>query len=749
MSDGSVIIDTLIDTKGFGKGVSNMQTQFAKIGGAVKKVGFAIASAFSVQQIVNFAKEAIELGSDLQEVQNVVDVTFGEMSSQIDAFAKNAIKQFGLSELAAKQYTSTLGAILKSSGFSTAQSLEMSKTLAGLTGDIASFYNLSSEDAFNKIRAGITGETEPLKQLGINLSEANLEAYALSQGLSKTYAAMSQQEKMLLRYNYILHVTADAQGDFARTSSGWANQTRILSEQFNSLKATIGQGLINALTPVLQVINTIISGLQAMANAFRQFTALLFGDAGGGKAAENAENMAGSYDDAADSAEQMAAATGAAGKAAKKYLTGLDELNTYTSNSGGGGGGGGGGALGSDLLADLDLSGGLIDTSEITEKISSFAKELVDAIKAGDWKSVGAMFSEKINGAIGSIDTEKLGNDLSNVITSIFDTGTGFFDGLDGKEISKKIYKFFKGIKWGDIIRSIIEFIGSVVDLGEEIIAGIFEPMVDDLEEWFEDTFTENGELTAESFLEGLRITFSGMSSWFDKNIIKPFDKEFGRLIVLAGVAGNRTSGGLLNSLSDLPGKAGRIFADLRDRLTNEAGQLDISLSDIWAVIKKGAVTGLSDIPSKIAGIFNQIADLLRAPINNVIRFINTLLFKITYGINQMIYKVNSAIPSGLRSSLGLSIPLVNLYQIPYLAKGAVIPPNAPFTAVLGDQRNGRNLEAPESLIRQIIREEMGGGNGGDYRFVAQINRRTLFDETIAEAKLRQSTTGKNPFDLA
>lgn len=306
----------------------------ARIGNAFKKVGKVVAVAVSVAAIVNFSKSCIELGSNLAEVQNVVDVTFGSMSEDINEFSKNAIRQFGLNETSAKRYSSTMGAMLKSMGLTSDAVLDMSKNLTGLAGDIASFYNLSADEAFAKIRSGISGETEPLKQLGINLSVANLEAYALSQGMTKAYSAMNQAEQATLRYNYLLSVTKDAQGDFARTSDSWANQTKILAESFNSLKASIGQGLINVFTPVIRIINIFISRLAVAAQAFQMFTEKIFGTSGspssGGLpgqialAAAGTDNMASAMSDTADAAER-----------ANGSLAGFDRLNNRTSGSSG------------------------------------------------------------------------------------------------------------------------------------------------------------------------------------------------------------------------------------------------------------------------------------------------------------------------------------------------------------------------------------------------------------------------------
>lgn len=218
------------------------------------KIAKAIGSAFVTKQIIEFGKAAIGVASDLSEVQNVVDTTFGtEGAIRINEWARNAAEAFGESELQAKQFTSTLGAMFKSMGVGQADLEEMSMSLAGLAGDMASFYNLDPTEAFEKLRSGISGETEPLKQLGINMSVANLEAFALSEGITTAYNSMTQAEQATLRYQYIMSATADAQGDFADTSDSLANQQRILQLEIQTLAAEIGQDLM----PIAQEILTI------------------------------------------------------------------------------------------------------------------------------------------------------------------------------------------------------------------------------------------------------------------------------------------------------------------------------------------------------------------------------------------------------------------------------------------------------------------------------------------------------------
>lgn len=246
--DGSLIFDTEVDTDGVKQGVNDINDIFGDMLNA-NILGNLITSAMQTagSALSDFAKQGIELASDLQEVQNVVDTTFGDGAAQIYAWSDAAAEAFGMSSLQAQKFNGTLGAMLKSMGLTEDAVMQMSTDMVGLAGDMASFYNLDVEEAFNKIRSGISGETEPLKQLGINMSVANLEAYALSQGIEKAYSAMTQAEQAQLRYNYLMSVTADAQGDFAKTSDSFANQQRILDLTFDNLSATLGEQLLPAL----------------------------------------------------------------------------------------------------------------------------------------------------------------------------------------------------------------------------------------------------------------------------------------------------------------------------------------------------------------------------------------------------------------------------------------------------------------------------------------------------------------------
>lgn len=363
-SVGQIGLDLVVNQNRF-------QSQMRGIESLAKKAGATLAAAFGVKKLIDFGKSCLELGSDLAEVQNVVDVTFPNMTTQVDKFAKSAAQSFGLSETMAKQFTGTFGAMAKAFGFSEEQAYNMGSSLTKLAGDVASFYNLSQDEAYTKLKSVFTGETESLKDLGVVMTQTALDSYALANGFGKTTAKMSEAEKVALRYSFVQNQLAAAQGDFARTSGSWANQVRILTLQFDSLKATIGQGLINLFTPVIRVINTVIGKLITLANAFKSFTELITGQKSSNSASGQisaigsaAAGASTGMDDAASSADNLSSANNGVAKSAQKAaekmraLMGFDQVNkldsqtdstSSTPSSGRGTGTGGAGGAGIDF----------------------------------------------------------------------------------------------------------------------------------------------------------------------------------------------------------------------------------------------------------------------------------------------------------------------------------------------------------------------------------------------------------------
>ena len=282
MADGQVVFEITGDAKGINQTVkdvtSNIKSESKNwdqaagqatdgIAGSFKsmatKISAALISAKVGQTLLSWASDAVHAASDLAEVQNVVDTVFGDGATRIEAWAKKAGESFGLSETQAKRFTSTLGAMMKSSGIAGDEIVEMSTDLAGLAADMASFYNMDFDTAFQKIRSGISGETEPLKQLGINMSVANLNAYALSQGLQKTFDQMDQGEQTMLRYQYLMQATSDAQGDFERTSDGFANAQRRITSALNTISTVAGGFLLQTIEPLVSGVAGLLEKMTA------------------------------------------------------------------------------------------------------------------------------------------------------------------------------------------------------------------------------------------------------------------------------------------------------------------------------------------------------------------------------------------------------------------------------------------------------------------------------------------------------
>jgi phage-related protein len=434
-SIGRIDLDLGVNYDNFNKQISNISNNASSIvSSAFSKIGKTLAIAFAGKSLIDFGKSSIELASNLNEVQNVVDVVFGSMATQVDTFTKNALKSFGMSELSAKKYTSTMGAMLQSMGLTSDQVLTMSEILTKLTGDMASFYNLNFEDTFEKIRAGLAGEVEPLRQLGINLSQTNLQYYALQHGIRQNIDDMSQAQQALLRYNYLLDVTKSAQGDFARTSNSWANQMRFLTEQWNIFKQTVGAGLINIFTPVIAIINTVISKLQIAAAYFKAFTELIFGNSSQQTSATS--SIANTANQAANSMNNLGNATQAAGnkikdasKTAQGSLASFDEINTLAENasnnvsnatSGGVGGTASLGNLGN--IGNMSLGSIDIDTSKLTsaqDTVKNF-KVILDDCKNYVISNFGPAFNMALELAKPAIDGlynafEKAFNDIKTL----------------------------------------------------------------------------------------------------------------------------------------------------------------------------------------------------------------------------------------------------------------------------------------------------------------------------------------------
>lgn len=353
-------------------GARRLETTTGVLDGIVGRLGRVVSFA----AVVGGIRQCIDAASDLTEVQNVVDKSFGSLSGQAEEFAATAISSFGLTELQAKQYSANFMAMGKSMGLAEQQAADMAIQLAGLSGDVASFFNLDQDAAYTKLKSIFTGETQALKEIGVVMTEANLQAYALSQGITKSVSAMSQDEKVLLRYGYVMQTLAYAQGDFASTSSEWANNVRVLKNQFDSLISVLGRGFIAILNPIVTVLNSILSSLVSFANGIADVLSSVFGTESASVSAslgavdtvgldDSFADIAAAAFDAADGVNSVGSAAKGATSAAKELAAqtlGFDKITKLSGagSSGSGSGSGGGskysGGTGGSVVSGLGIT---------------------------------------------------------------------------------------------------------------------------------------------------------------------------------------------------------------------------------------------------------------------------------------------------------------------------------------------------------------------------------------------------------
>lgn len=489
-------------------------------------------------------RQAIDISSDLTEVQNVVDVTFGNMAYKVEDFAKTSIEQFGMSELALKQYASRFQAMgsamgidksLISSankylneqtqgyiGLSDSMS-DVSLNLTKLTADMASFYNMEQSAVAEDLESIFTGQTRPLRTYGLDLTQATLAEWAMKQGLDANIQSMSQAEKTMLRYQYVISNTMAAQLDFTRTANTWANQVRILKQNFEQLAAVIGGTLINALKPLVKALNSVMSRLISFAKTVSNSLGKIFG----WTYEEGSGGFANDFASAEDSAGGIEDSLGGAAKAAKKmrsYLLGIDELNVIEpaddSNSGsssgsglgnlgsGGAAGDGGGWKKTDSIfkayeSDLDtlwklgdyISQSLsrmmesINWDSIYEKARNFGKGLADflngLISPRLFGNVGRTIANSLNTVIyaslsfaENFEWDEFGESLAWGIND-------FFTNFDFKSLAKSLNTWVDGIKgtiktflrtvnWSDVFKGIGDFLGEIEIDTVAVLIGAF-----------------------------------------------------------------------------------------------------------------------------------------------------------------------------------------------------------------------------------------------------------------------------------
>ena len=858
---------------------NNIKKVVSVVGGAVNNIkskfnilNSTLARGLSLAALVAVGKKCLELSSDLAEVQNVVETTFGKSSNIINEFAESALKNFGLTELQAKKYVSTLGAIAKASGESEEATLQMSTNLTKLTADVASFFNYDYDTAFNKIRSGLTGETEPLKDLGVVMTVANLEQYRLAQGIQTSYSAMSSAEQMALRYNYIMQALTDTQGDFNKTQASWANQLRVLQGQAQQLGAILGNLLQKVLYPVLSVVNAILSKAVAMGNVLAKafgFDTKTITESQSGTSeksspsvatATDSPNVATATDKEAKSQDNLAKSTKKAtaekkkqNKEREKELASVHKLNILNKkqaestkaskgtkakkNSTPKSGINTNGELGFDLLNYADtVNKGAKDTETAFE---NFIKRMKKLAKEGQFEGIGASLADEINGLVSKIhfkevedkttkffnkigrvingfvrnlNTAQIGTKFGDLINLIVHTINTFYDTVDfsaiGSKLAEGLNSMFETIDWDALgqfllnkFNSIFRFLAGFAETFDWLSFGVH------LSELINSAFESIDFEAIESFvINGVNGITNAMwdvlfgTDWGAKG------EELGQSIsrMIQGIKWDNVATNLAHGLASLINFGinfaeqvlsddnlskitnaiktffTKFFEEVKEKkLGNRLSELinkgikilndlikDIPWKDIYDTID-GFITNLDWV-----GILGGIANLWLAKksilINAGISIMRGVFKSIIKSVGEEIDNLTNKIYNGIIDGLN-SLPFINIKtnsggghgldsystsgysmsnNIPHLAKGAVIPPNNKFLAMLGDQKSGTNIETPLSTMLEAFKTALSESNyngGSDIYIPIYVNNELTSEELIRKQEIeRYRSNGKD-----
>ena len=575
--DGSIRINTKLNTDGFNSGIKSMM---GSLGGITKLLGIALSTA----SLIKFGKEAIGLASNLAEVDNVVNKAFGNMRSEMDALADSAIKNLGMSRLMAYQTGSTFMSMGKSMIANSEDAKNMALSLTKLTANMASFFNVSLDLASIALTSIYTGETETLKQYGVVMTEVNLKQFAQEQGIRKSYAAMTQSEKIMLRYQYVMNQLSYIGDDFIDTQDSWANQTRILSEQWKELLTILGSGLITVLTPVVKGLNMIVSALINVGNTISNILSSVFGIQMQqmSATAAAAENVAGGYADAADSRGDYADATKKAAKAAKGALAPFDDLSVLQKDTSSGSGSGSGGSSGMQIQP-VDPSSQTSAIDQIQNKYKKFF-DYINKLKDNFVKGFQSSWN-KLDVSSQFENIRKSAESIKNTLADIF---TDRF-----------------------VLASVDNFVQTVATSLGSMAASV----------------TSIGATIAENFVGGMAIFLENNSWGIRDYIVKMFD--------------------IASDLTELATKGLEAFANVFSAFGDESGQqITASLiqifSDCFGMIISITAEWCRDIIDLIISSFVNNQEDFKIALSGFLDIVS----KVTTTISEIIHQITSGIVS-------------------------------------------------------------------------------------------------------
>lgn len=776
-------------TEKYNNTVNKGSTQTSRFGISLKSIKTAGVMA-GIRMIRQEISKAITESNAYQEDLNLFTASMGQYAKEAQEYAENVGEIMGIDPAKWMRNQGVFNTLLSGFGSVADRSYLMSKNLTQLGYDISSFFNISVEDSMQKLQSGVSGELEPLRRLGYDLSQAKLEQTALTLGIEKSVSAMTQAEKAELRYYAIMTQVTTAQGDMARSLDAPANQLRIFQAQLTQASRAIGNIFIPILQKILPIAIAVLRIVRELADAIAKlfhFKLTEIDYSGVGNLASGAEDAAVGFDDATSAAKEL-----------KKSVMGFDELNILNGNTASGSGSAGvSGGSGFDF--ELPEYGFLNDVSkqadEVTQKLKN-ALPWILAIGAGlaAWKlgpKLGLDLQKTIGLAVGIFGALTLvQNILDAIVNGVTEenmTGmifgmtlavTGLYVALGPvaggitaivsglavlavafSDAEKSGWNFQNqmlaiagilaagvgiGILIGSWIPLLIAMIAALLlsittstGHGQELINGV-KGTLQGFIDFFAGIFTGDTERTAKgiegifsglkgiigSVIDGIRDWLNGLLDWIDK----------------------KTNGKLKPLITGIKAIVTAVFGNIKQTVGNVIDDIKTVFSGLIKFIS-GVFSGDFDkawegIKDIFKGIWNTIIDLLNGAINIIIKGINWLIKQ----MNKISFDVPSWVPFVGGKSIGVNIDYISENVLPRLAKGAVIPANDEFLAVLGDQTHGNNIEAPEGLIRKIVREESGGSGEVHVTIVLDsVTGKKLFETVVRENNAVVRATGASP----
>lgn len=504
-------------TSSFGGFTSGASSATKKSFSLASAIGKLYASYFLLFRGFGKIRDAIDISSSLTEVENVVRTVFGKYESLVNDFAADSIQKFGMSELSVKQFASRFQAMGVAMGFSQGKMADMSINLTKLTADMASFYDVAQSDVAEDLESIFTGQTRPLRTYGLDLTQATLKEWALTQGIEANFKTMTQAEKAMLRYQYVMANTAAAQGDFARTADTWHNQVTILKQSFQQLAGIIGGALINAFKPFIKVLNAVLQKVISFTEMVTNALGSIFGwkyeaskGAGISGLADDIGSASDGMDDLSNAAGNAGKNTGGIAKNAKKAkkeiqqaTRAFDELKVISKqskdNTSGSGNKGSGSGSGSGAGGGTGADGGLVQTDTIFKKFKSNIKDLeglgksisgalINAMQGIKWDEVyakasgfGTGLAKFLNGLFeGQKGTTLFGeigkliaNSLNTVLHGLDSFGETFNWKQFGNSIADGINKFFQNFDFALLAQTLNTWAQGAFDAVVTAIKGI------------------------------------------------------------------------------------------------------------------------------------------------------------------------------------------------------------------------------------------------------------------------------------